>query len=110
MKEESLPNPLLMPGKRFSETIYLIRDYRTKTKAAEGRRTPRRWREIFRSMTREASWSAPVLWRFRRRDFHVIAEIQNTYPHFSVFICALGAPSSKTTPSANSTRVVGPQA
>jgi hypothetical protein len=35
-------------------------------KAAEGRRTPRRWREGYGSCVREASWSAPVLWRFGR--------------------------------------------
>jgi len=33
-------------------------------KAAEGRRTPERWREIHLSREREASWSAPVPWRF----------------------------------------------
>jgi hypothetical protein len=33
-------------------------------KAAEGRRTPKRWREFHGSREREASWSAPVPWRF----------------------------------------------
>jgi hypothetical protein len=35
-------------------------------KAAEGRRSPRRWR-VFPAMTelREAFWSAPALWRFK---------------------------------------------
>jgi hypothetical protein len=33
-------------------------------KAAEGRRTPRRWREGYGSRVRGASWSAPVPWRF----------------------------------------------
>jgi len=32
--------------------------------AAEGRRTPKRWREFHGSRVRGASWSAPVLWRF----------------------------------------------
>jgi len=34
------------------------------SKAAEGRRSPRRWREYYGSRVRGASWSAPVLWRF----------------------------------------------
>ena len=33
-------------------------------KAAEGRRTPKRWRVAEGLASREASWSAPVLWRF----------------------------------------------
>jgi hypothetical protein len=35
-------------------------------KAAAGRRTPRRWREGYGFRVREASWSAPVPWRFVR--------------------------------------------
>ena len=34
------------------------------SKAVEGHRTPRRWRAVRRPVPREASWSAPVLWRF----------------------------------------------
>jgi hypothetical protein len=34
------------------------------SKAAEGRRTPRRWRVGQDPREREASWSAPGLWRF----------------------------------------------
>ena len=34
------------------------------SKAAEGRRTPRRWRVGQDPRKREASWSAPALWRF----------------------------------------------
>jgi len=33
-------------------------------KAAEGRRTPRRWRAGYGSRVREASGSAPAPWRF----------------------------------------------
>ena len=33
-------------------------------KAVEDHRTPRRWRVTQRPAPREASWSAPVLWRF----------------------------------------------
>jgi len=36
-------------------------------KAAEGRRSPRRWCEDRALGEREASWSAPALWRFGRR-------------------------------------------
>src|ERR1700722_1558295 len=64
-------------------------------KAAEGRRTPGRFARHQALEFASAFWGAQTL---------------ALYPHFSVFICALGAPSSNTTPSANSTRVVGPHA
>ncbi len=39
-------------------------------KAAEGRRTPRRWRDGHDPRVRKASWSAPVLWRFPQGARH----------------------------------------
>jgi len=45
-----------------SEQIIL----RGRSKAAEGRRTPKRWRDYYGSRVREAFWSAPVPWRFDR--------------------------------------------
>jgi len=36
-------------------------------KAAEGRRTPGRWRGAMSLELRGASWTAPVLWRFAAR-------------------------------------------
>jgi len=45
-------------------------------KAAEGRRSPKRWREFYGSCVREASWTAPAPWRFlhgagRSFEFHL---------------------------------------
>jgi hypothetical protein len=40
--------------------------YGVRRKAMEAHRTPGRWRETIRPNIREASWSAPALWRFPR--------------------------------------------
>ncbi len=39
-------------------------------KAVEDYRSPRRWRVFYAPEPREASWSAPVLWRFGFRENH----------------------------------------
>jgi hypothetical protein len=59
------------PGQPRIDIIKLDRSERTKgVEAAEGLRTPGRWRDIQRPIERGASWIASALWRFqiRRRN------------------------------------------
>jgi len=64
-------------------------------KAAEGRRTPGRWREGYGPRLREASWSAPVPWRFG----HGVNRPENISPsrnrQFSSHYSDLTSPSGK---------------
>jgi hypothetical protein len=48
------------------------------SKAAEGRRSPRRWRVQANARSREASWSAPVLWRFGKMSLLTELEMLGT--------------------------------